>query len=154
MHLLTLFIAASLGVTGGSLFADEKMEADLVKIGELNEAYVTAFNAQDVQKLAPLFTDDAEFTLLTGDMLQGREPVLGGHLSFFKNNPSAKVSGKQQTHRFVRTNVVLATGIWKVENGPQEYASTGVWSTVVVKQRGQWKYTAMRLMVPATASSE
>jgi uncharacterized protein (TIGR02246 family) len=154
MRLLTLLVAAALGLAGGGLLADEKPEADLVKIGDLNEAYVTAFNEKDAQDLAPLFTDDADFTLLTGDTLSGREQVLGGHLSFFNNNPDAKVSGKQQTHRFVRPNVVLATGTWKVENGPKEYASSGVWSTVVVKQRGQWKYTAMRLMVPATPSND
>jgi uncharacterized protein (TIGR02246 family) len=153
MRFLTLLICGALALVGGGLFADEKSEADLFKIGELNEAYVTAFNSHDLKKVASVFTADGDFTLLTGDTLSGREQVAGGHASFFKNNPNAQISGKQLTRRLVQDDVLLATGVWQVKNGPQEYAASGMWSTVVVKRKGQWKYEAMRLMVPATPTT-
>lgn len=154
MRLGTLLVAGTIALAGGVLLADEKTEAEFVKIGELNEAYVTAFNAHDVKRLAALFTADADFTLLTGDTLVGRAQVAAGHAAFFKNNPNAKISGKQLTRRLIRDDVLLATGRWEVEHGPQEYDASGMWSTVVVKQNGRWKYTAMRLMVRAAPAAE
>ena len=154
MRCLTLLIGGVLVLLSGSVFADEQSTSDLVKVGELNEAYVVAFNAQDAAKIASLFTADGDFTVLTGHLLSGREQVAGGHVSFFKNNPQAKISGKQLTQRFIRPGVLLATGKWKVENGPQEFSSTGLWSTVVVKKDGNWQYEAMRLMVPETPKAE
>jgi len=50
--------------------------------------------------------------------------------------------------------VLLATGKWTVKNGPREFPSSGRWSTVVVRQDGKWQYEAMRLMVPATPSTD
>ena len=154
MRLLTLLIGGALVLLSSGVFGQEKTASDLVKVGELNEAYVVAFNAQDARKIASLFTAEADFTLLTGDALSGREQVARGHLSFFKNNPNAKISGKQLSHRLIRPDVLLATGKWDVKNGPREYSASGLWATVVVKNDGKWQYEAMRLMVPATPATE
>ena len=154
MRCLTMLIGGALVLLSGSVVADEQSTSDLVKVGELNEAYVVAFNAQDAAKIASLFSADGDFTILTGDGLSGREQIAGGHVSFFKNNPQAKISGKQVTARFIRPDVLLATGQWKVENGPREFSSTGLWATVVVKNDGKWQYEAMRLMVPSSASTQ
>jgi uncharacterized protein (TIGR02246 family) len=154
MRCLTLLVGGALVLLSGRVFGDEQTASDLVKIGELNESYVVAFNAQDAAKIASLFTANGDFTILTGDALSGREQVAGGHVSFFKNNPKAKISGQQLTARFIRPDVLLATGKWKVENGPREFSPTGLWATVVVKKDGKWQYEAMRLMVPATPSTE
>jgi hypothetical protein len=61
------------------------------------------------------------------------------------------LKGKQVSYRQVRPGVVLATGIWEVTDGPSTYPSSGIWFTVVVKQKGKWQYQAIRLMVPASA---
>ncbi len=133
---------------------EQKHTAELVRIGELNEAYVTAFNAHDAKKIATLFTVDGDFTLLTGESLHGREQVAAGHASFFTSNSQAKISGQQTTVRFIRPDVLLATGKWRVENGPPQYPSSGIWATVVANQDGKWKYEAMRLMIPASPSTK
>lgn len=138
----------------GVAHADENADLQFEKIGELNEAYVVAFNAKEVSKIGALFTEDGEFTVLTGDLLSGRELVSAGHLSFFQNNPEAEISGQQLTRRFIRPDVVVATGKWSVKDGPTEFSSAGIWSTVVVKKDGKWRYEAMRLMVPETPESK
>jgi uncharacterized protein (TIGR02246 family) len=131
------------------LVAEEGGSQDQDKIGQLNEAYVSAFNSREPQKIAALFTADGEFTLLTGDLLSGRQQVAQGHASFFQNYPRATVSGKQLTVRRVAPGVFIATGNWNVKNGPTAYAAAGRWSTVIANKTGQWQYEAMRLMVPA-----
>jgi uncharacterized protein (TIGR02246 family) len=73
--------------------ADETQEAEA--LGRLNEAYVQAFNAQNPHKVAEAFTAEADYVILTGDILDGRDAISQGHQSFFNNNPRAKLMGKQ-----------------------------------------------------------
>ncbi len=132
----------------GVVSAEDKTTKAMVDVGELNEAYVTAFNDQNTKDIAACFSESADFTLLTGGDVQGREQIRAAHDSFFKNNPNAKIEGKQETYRLIRSGIVLAAGTWKVTAGPSEYPSSGQWFTVVVKQDGKWHYEAMRLMIP------
>ncbi len=132
--------------------AAEDSGPDFAAIGQLNEAYATAFNQQDAKAIASLFTADGDYSILTGDLLMGRPQIAAGHAAFFKNNPGAKIDGKQLTRRHLRDDVVVATGRWKVENGPSDYPSSGAWSTVVVKDDGKWKYGVMRITAVATPS--
>jgi hypothetical protein len=62
------------------------------------------------------------------------------------------VEGQQLTYRQVRPTLVLASGRWKVTNGPSEYPSSGLWFTVVAKRGAKWRYEAMRLMIPVVAT--
>ena len=148
MRLMT-FILGGVVMLTGTLSGQEKVRQALPEIGELNEAYVTAFNSQQADKLAQLFSADADFTLLTGQTISGRQEIAAAHKSFFKNNPEAKVRGQQQTVRLAGKKFVIATGKWSVTNGPKEYPSAGLWSTVVGNEKGQWRYEVMRLMIPA-----
>jgi uncharacterized protein (TIGR02246 family) len=128
--------------------AQDKPTQEMIDVGNLNEAYVAAFNAQQHKKLAALFASRSDFTLLTGLTVHGRAQTVMAHAAFFKNNPGAKIEGKQLTYRLIRPGVVLASGNWKVTGGPSEYPSSGQWYTVVVNKDGKWRYEAMRLMIP------
>ena len=107
---------------------------DTVAVGNLNEAYVTAFNKQDLTSLADCFSDNADFTLLTGDTVPGRKNVVLSHAAFFRNNPEARINGKQITYRLIQKGVVLASGKWNVTNGPSAYPASGTWYTVGVNR--------------------
>ena len=130
---------------------DDKRTPEMTAVGELNEAYVAAFNSADIGKLSDCLTAKCDFTLLTGATVSGRKQVAAAHASFFKNNPGAKIEGKQLTYRTIRPKIVLASGIWKVTGGPSEYPSSGNWYTVVVHKDDRWQYEAMRLMIPVGA---
>ena len=132
----------------GVVNAEDKPTKAMVGVGELNEAYVTAFNDQNAKEVAACFSESGDLTLLTGGQINGHEQIQAAHASFFKNNPNAKIEGKQETYRLIRPGIVLASGTWKVTGGPSEYPSSGQWFTVVVKQDGKWHYEAMRLMIP------
>jgi uncharacterized protein (TIGR02246 family) len=132
----------------GTVIGEDKVPKAAVAVGELNEAYVTAFNQQNAKGIAECFREASDFTLLTGLQVQGRAALQAAHESFFQNNPGAKIEGKQETYRMIRPGIVLATGTWKVTGGPAEYPSSGLWFTVVGKQAGAWRYEAMRLMIP------
>ncbi len=149
MFRFSLAIVCLISCFQGFVGAQDK--AATAEIGELNEAYVTAFNARSAEKVAACFGKSGDYTLLTGDTINGRKMIQAAHQSFFKNNPNAKVNGKQVSYRQVRPGIVLATGVWEVTDGPSTYPSSGIWFTVVVKQKGKWHYQAIRLMVPAGA---
>ena len=146
-HIFPLAVSLSLLVLCPLAFGDDKTKTAFAEIGELNEAYVTAFNGQDAKKVAACFSPNADYTLLTGDTVRGRDMLAKAHASFFKNNPQAKVKGKQEAIRLVRPSVALAEGTWEVTGGPSEYPSSGTWYTVVAKKGKRWHYEAMRLMV-------
>jgi uncharacterized protein (TIGR02246 family) len=129
--------------------ADEKADGDA--LSQLNEAYVTAFNRQDATAVANAFTEDGDMLILTGDILRGREAMKAGHASFFKNNPKAKIAGKQHQRRFLTPDVVVAQGEWTVMGGPAEFPGKGLWTAVQVKKAGTWKYASLTLVVPVTA---
>lgn len=148
--LAVLFLSLTLCVNAAD---EDKQSTSLTEVGELNEAYVTAFNARDAKKIGTLFASKGDFTLLTGDAIGGRDQITAAHASFFGSNPDAKISGKQLTARFVRPGVLIATGKWNVKNGPSAFPADGIWSTVVSKKNGKWMYEAMRLMVPAKPSN-
>ena len=143
-----LAVAALLVIHAGFICGQDSTPQAIKAIGELNEAYVTAFNEQDAKKLAACFSESSDFTLLTGLLVHGRDKVEAAHASFFKNNPSAKAEGKQESYRMIRPGVVLASGTWKVKGGPSEYPSSGLWFSVVARHEGKWQYEAMRLMIP------
>ena len=143
-----LAVAALLIMPLGFVSGQDKTTKAVEAIGELNEAYVTAFNEQDAKKIAACFSESSDFTLLTGLLVHGRDKVQAAHASFFQNNPDAKAEGKQESFRMIRPGVVLASGIWKVKGGPSEYPSSGLWFSVVARHEGKWQYEAMRLMIP------
>lgn len=152
MRCLILLLGVSLPLVGTDLLgADAESDAG-VQIGELNEAYVTAFNHRDAAKVGALFGADGDFTLLTGDTIGGRGSITAAHASFFDSNPQAKISGEQTSCRFLRPDIAIATGKWEVKHGPSEYSSTGVWATVLKRTDGTWRYEAMRLMIPEKPS--
>jgi uncharacterized protein (TIGR02246 family) len=132
--------------------AQETTGGDAAAIGNLNEAYVVAFNGGDAKKLAQCFSAESEYTLLTGDTVSGRPNVARAHESFFQHNPNAKIEGQQLAYRQIRPTLVLASGKWKVTSGPSEYPSSGLWYTVVAKRGDKWRYEAMRLMIPVVAA--
>lgn len=152
MRYLTLVIGFSIALMGSGLFAADPPSETAVQIGQLNEAYVTAFNGRDAAKVGALFGAEGDFTLLTGDTIGGRGSIVAAHASFFNSNPQAKISGQQTSLRFVRPGVAIATGKWEVKQGPRAYSSSGVWATVLNRVDGTWRYEAMRLMVPETPS--
>ena len=152
MRCLLLLLGVSMPLFGTDLLAADDESEARVQIGQLNEAYVTAFNHRDAEKVGTLFGADGDFTLLTGDTIGGRASITAAHASFFTNNPQAQISGEQATCRFLRPGIAIATGKWEVKQGPSEYSSTGVWATVLKRTHGTWKYEAMRLTVPERPS--
>ncbi len=149
----TLIFASlfSLSLSPASVSLAQDHADSATAIGNLNEAYVVAFNQQDSAKLAQCLAENGDFTLLTGETVQGRENVAHAHKAFFEYNPEAKIEGKQLSLREVADGVFVASGKWKVTNGPSQYPSSGLWFTVVVHRDGKWQYEAMRLMAPAKA---
>ena len=144
---LSNFLLASLSTA--TLLADEGSESEA--LGRLNEAYVAAFNGQDSQKLDDLFVPDADYVILTGDLLATRAAIVQGHQSFFLSNPRAKLEGKQLQRRFLKPDLVLSHGQWMIKNGPSEFPNSGLWDAVAIKENGQWRYAAIRLSVPVQA---
>ncbi len=88
----SVMLVCLMGCLTGVVRAQDEAATAKVEIGELNEAYVTAFNSQSAEKVAACFGKSGDYTLLTGDTINGRKMIQAAHQSFFKNNPNAKVN--------------------------------------------------------------
>ena len=141
------FIAMLAAILAGHVaLADEAR--DVVQIGDLNEAYVQAFNRHDAAALGKLFVADGDYQILTGDLLQGTSAIVAGHASFFGNHAKVQLEGKSLKRKFLTRDIVLSHGRWKAAGGPPDVPSEGVWTAIQVRVDGLWRYETLRITVP------
>lgn len=117
-------------------------------IKEVVAAYVSAREARDGQRLAALFTDDADQLVSTGEWRRGRPAVVAGGLA-----SSARSGGVRtievETVRQVAPDVVVADGRYEIA-ATSDAPARRMWTTfVMIRQRGAWKIGAIRNMRPA-----
>jgi uncharacterized protein (TIGR02246 family) len=127
----------------------ERVSAEIVK------RFDAAWNGRDAKALGEMFTEDADFQFYYGLLVRGREriqkyyaekvfPYLPEKLRHFTR--SSKV-------RAVAEGVLIGDGKVDLVEVDDQGAEIAVQrrvkvTTVVVKEGGQWKFAAARVMVP------
>ena len=140
--LLILCLAGGLSAPGpGPQPTDEAAVKDVVR------NYVHAREVRDPAAIEALFTADADQHTTSGEWRRGRAQVTSGSLSSSTQNPGNRRI-TVETVRFITPDVAIA-------DGPYEIATDGsvrrMWTTIVLeRERGAWRITAIRNMVPAT----
>lgn len=135
---------AGAGAWAGQETADETKVLDQVLA-----AYGAAFNAHDAKALAALYAEDADVVLPTGVRVKGREDVEQGLADYFAANPQVEVRNTVISRRFIKPDVVMEDGEWQESGHTQKgQATKGLYTVVLVKQRGKWLIICERAMVP------
>ena len=118
------------------------------------EAYVAAFNSQDVDALGKMWTSEGVYTARTsGQRILGRESIAAQFKTILSENGTAPKLAVQTTSvEFISPRVALERGTAVVMRGEDEPSET-VYTAVYVKDDDKWlidRITEEEIVVPAS----
>jgi len=117
--------------------------AEIKALGEASLAFAAAVEKGDIDALAALWTEDAEYTHESGKVYRGRKNIralLEKALAGFKGH---KQTTRIHEVRFIRPDVVLQEGS-TISTSPEGAVSVGRFSAVLAKQDGKWLLESVR----------
>jgi len=141
----------------GPLAADEKRPAAETlspeqQIRRNAEAFVTAFNQGDAERVAEFWTPEGEYVDETGQRFVGREAIRNEYKKLFATNPGAKLTLAIDFIRLLKDDVALEDGRASVSPAPGPPAQSR-YLAVHVKTGDQWFLSSVRdsrVEVPST----
>jgi uncharacterized protein (TIGR02246 family) len=142
---LTLALALSVGAA-----AQDKQPTDAEKTARAqSDAYVAAFNKGDVQTLASMYSDDAQYTTDDGTVIAGKEAILKGLKDFFTKNKGAKLEVKIDSARLLTPDVMVEKGLATVGDETTRYLCN------YVKKGDAWLISELtETVLPPIAAAE
>ena len=103
------------------------------------------WNAGDGKAFAAPFAEDADYVVVNGMRIKGREVIAAGHTQIFEtiykgSHNTASIQGV----RFIRDDVAIAHIEWRLKfrQGDTPREARAMCSMVMTKQNGQWSITA------------
>ncbi|HEX5736030.1 MAG TPA: SgcJ/EcaC family oxidoreductase [Blastocatellia bacterium] len=104
-----------------------------------------AWNAGDSKAWGVLFAEDADYVIINGMRIKGREAIDSGHKQIFDTIYKGSVlAASTQSVRFIRDDVAVAHTEWHLkyrrDNAPREHKA--MCTMVMTKQNGQWSVLA------------
>jgi uncharacterized protein (TIGR02246 family) len=121
----------------------EKSEEQAVRKAVAN--FAETVNRGDAKAFAALFTEDADFVVITGRYLKGRNEIVTYHAGLFADGfRGSHLDVTSVTIRFLRPDVAVARVVTKrTENGGKEMR-TSLPMFVFTKQGESWLITAVQ----------
>lgn len=120
-------------------------QSDEAGIRDLVARYVAAREAQDPDRTAALFTDDADQLVSSGEWRRGRDALVKGAMASSRANEGRR-SVTVETIRFIAPGVAIADGRYEISGAE----TRRMWSTFVVRKTDAgWRIAAIRNMLPA-----
>jgi uncharacterized protein (TIGR02246 family) len=115
--------------------------------------FVAAWNSHDAKRIASFWDEEGgDFVDPTGLLVEGRAKIerleIEAHSTVFKE---ARLSSPVKRIRFAKENVAVVDGSYKIVNakagdGRSLPPLDGLYSTVLLKRGGKWRYFAHRAM--------
>jgi len=154
-----LFVIAVCGLFTASLAGDPPVkttgeDAHFAVFKQVALNFDRAWNGRNADALADLFTEDGDFRYWTGRRVEGRETIRESYARHhFPAMPEDWRHATQLlTYRFVSPDVVIADGTADITGTKGEekepFTLHLLFTCLTVKEGGQWKIAAIRLMVP------
>lgn len=152
LSLLLVFAMTSVPTAPALAAEDDPHAADRQALIQVFHAMEDAINAQDVERMVAQMTPDATVTWLNGETSRGHDEirayynrmVKGPERYIDKYTTAAKIGA----HARFYGDVAVADGSMRDTFFPVSRATFSLdsrWSSVSVKQDGQWKVTALHL---------
>jgi len=149
---LIVFILMSACVFWAKAQETGQKEADQKAFMQLGQDFDAAWNTRDAEALANLFTEDGDFQFWTGQCIEGRDQIEKYYATqVFPPMPEDfRHSAVIERHRYIKPEVVIGDGYADIVGtmGTQPFKRHLLFTSVSVKQDGQWKLSAIRLMIP------
>lgn len=123
---------------------DESHKADLDILSDNAKTFVAAYNKADSEGLAKLFLPSGEIILDDGEMVSGREDIVGFYNEIFSGPSKPKAALEAGSVRFVTPTIAIEDGTLHVTKPSGEITSHN-YSAVQVKQAdGTWLTASIR----------
>jgi len=103
----------------------------------LEDAYVAAFNHQDLKALEALYAEDVEFTANDGAVISGRKAMMEGLAKYFAKNKGAKLDVSIEAARSLAPDVLTERGLSTVVTA-QGNGDTTRYAITYAKSGDQW----------------
>lgn len=134
---------------------DKKQSADIAAIQQVRADLDAAYNRRDAVAFCELFLEDADFQWHTGELLKDRKEIEQHFTNAFKNMPAEyRHITTLQRIRFLRPAIAIGDGtvvIAREGAAENEKPYLKVLLTCVGKKdKGQWRISAVRLMLIKT----
>ena len=139
---LTLSFVALLA-SAAFMNGQEKSEEPAVR--KVIADFAEAINRGDAKAFGELFTEEADFVVITGKYLKGRSEIVTYHAGLFTGDfQGSRLDVTSVAIRFLRPDVAIARVATKrTENGGKEMR-TSFPMLVMTKQRDSWLITAVQ----------
>lgn len=108
------------------------------------DAYVEAFNKGDAKTLASFWTADADIVDQSGREIKGRKAIEESYQALFAANKGAKLQIIPGSTRLVKPDLIIEDGTTVVMPADGGAPTSAGFTTVLVKQEGQWYLASLR----------
>lgn len=129
-------------------------------IDELLARFGEAWNRHDMNALAELFTENADFVDVFGNWFRGRAEIRAAlsarHASVFKDS---HFSRKEIRIRFLKPDLALAHAVWELSGarrpeGAEQRSSLGRMTYVMINEDAGWVIAALQNTVVSPAQPQ
>ena len=140
---IVAFVSVCVPVSKGQ--AAQNSSADEAAIRQVVKQVEDAWNAHDGKAFAAPFATDADYVVVNGMMLKGREAIEAGHTQIFTTiyKESHNV-GTVKSIRFLRPDVAIVHVEWNLEfkAGGEARKGHAMNTMVMAKEGGKWSIAA------------
>ena len=146
MRLITLVVAVLAVISASGISASRPAPSDEKAIDALVNGFAKSWNSPGMPGLESLFWREADFVVITGKWLKGRDEIVSYHRNllstFYKGSHLAP---EEIWIRPVRPGVAVAHVTWRAayaHDGKTD-VRTALMSLLVTEDRGQWRIEAV-----------
>lgn len=144
---LVVFVFGSFGVPAGSAQTPQTSSTDEAAIRQAVQQVQDGWNAHDGKAFAAPFAADADYVVVNGMSLKGREAIEKGHTTIFTTiyKDSHNV-GTIKSVRFLRPDVAVVHIEWNLEfrAGGETRKGHAMNTMVMTKDGGKWSIAAFQ----------
>jgi uncharacterized protein (TIGR02246 family) len=141
--LLAMLSCVAMLATGSAASADDSSEEAAVR--NVFSAFRQAWDQPGMPGFETLFTEDADFVVITGKWLKGRDEIVSYHRELLRTTYAGSHSIPYSvTARFLTSEIAVAhvaSGARYMRDG-KEQMRTGLSTATLVKRNGKWLITA------------
>ena len=133
---------------------DQTKSADENAIDVLIEAWLSAHNSGNAEAFNNLYAADADFIGIDGQVVKGRDAIVGMYAQIFSQLPGNKANIALDSRQFIASEIVIDDGTWEVIGFVPDGAPTkGRYTTIFRKEDDEWRIVSARSMVPVTLTA-
>lgn len=141
----TVIIAIAMFMSVVAVSASGDHAEDEASIRKIVIAVKDGWNAGDGRAFAAPFAEDADYVIVNGMRIKGREIIAAGHQNIFDTiYKNSQIAATIESVRFLRDDVAVAHIEWhlKYRAGNEARESKSMNSMVMTRQGGRWVIAA------------